>query len=319
MTVKRIGDAQEILDLFPAGTGDENIQYSAWSSPRAFSKHVAGMDQNKAWHPSAWDNDRSFRGTNTMQEALDLAAVGWKEGITKADKLREKILTLHPIGLKMVRYGIVGAVPCVPRAVAGNPLNMITKDRAAIKKRPVITLLSNMSVPYYVDADALSNRAAVIAALIDHIEGSGFACDVIAFGRSEGNGVNAQTMVLVKNSSQPVDIAKLAYGLGHASMFRRLVFADWGFYPFTEKLGRGLGHIVGDFDTAGMADKGVYLLPKIQGSMFDTEEASEKEGLKFLVHSLKTQGCLAFSKFTPEELKEIEEEKTKKKLNLLDF
>jgi len=229
-----------------------------------------------------------------MSAALKMARTGWPEGIAKADRLRNKILANKPITPKAVKYSIAGAYPNVPRAIAGDPLNMLNLELSGSKKRPVITLLSDMSAPWHVGVDTMSNRAAVIAALVDHIEAAGYSCDVIAFGLTHGGSTSSKVAVLAKTCSQPVDLARLAYCLGHPSLFRRLMFAEWEQDHFNNGLGYGLGSISGNMDMSSVNDKGVYLLPK-DWDNFSTEEKAEKEGLTFLINELIKQGCPAFS------------------------
>lgn len=318
MTEHLIGNAKELNDLIPGFD-----YHSAWDTPEAFSRHVEAMDKKEAWSDAGWDGDMHFTGTKNMDEALLLAAEGWKEGATRVERLRSGILAANPTLPKVIKFSLAGSYPDVPRAISGNPINMRTTDLAKSRRRPVITLLSNMSANCGVDKAAITNRAAVVAAIIDQIEAAGYACEVIATAPTRGSmwrgcsEFKALTSIMVKKSSQPVDLVRLAYGLGHASMFRRLIFADWGIYkPLEDKIGSGLGSSC-SFERKPLNEKGIYVLPSAEGnsSKFKTEEIAAKEGLDFIIKSLTAQGCPAFTG-TPEEVEAAKKEINKEEVTV---
>lgn len=314
--VKRVGDALELEYLFPEPKPEiKKFFKSYWSSPEVFAAHIETLDKKQAWHKSGWDEERSskWNGTKNMAEAIEIARTGWKAGLEKATRLLGKIMASHPLQKKPKKYGIAGTHPNVPRAIAGDPMNMHLPDPRKASRRPVITLLSDIGANWTHSGEELVNRAAVVAALVDHIEAAGYACDVIAFSGSLGGGMfddgdshfASVIAIQLKNSAQPVDIQRLAFGLGHSSMFRRLVFAEKGGDDFCRSLGHGLGYHL-DFDPEGqkeLATDGVYMIPSVEGtSCFKTEEDAETQGLHFLIKSLKDQGMPAFADTVVEEV-----------------
>lgn len=292
MEQMRVGNAPELNDLIPG-----RDWHSCWDSPEAFSKYIASLDKDKAWQDAGWDHGDSFSGTTDMAEALELSRNGWTEGVHRIERLRSGILAAHPVLVKAVRYDLAGSVANVPRAISGNPLNMKALDLSKSRRRPIITLVSNMSANCGVSKDSITNRAAVVAAIIDQIECMGYACEVIATAPTlgyKGDHIKVCTSVMVKASNQMVDIGRLSFGLGHASMFRRMVFADWG---IDKRLQSSLGHGLGSASQIEVDnDKGVYILPSCEGcsSLFITEDMAATQGLEFLLAALTKQGCPAF-------------------------
>lgn len=296
-----VGNATDLEYTFP------NQDYlSAWDSFEAFTRHIEVMKPGAAWHDSAWSQGSDFYGCKDMPTALDMARGGWKEGVEKVERMRNRIMTLFPISKKAVRYGVVGSVPSVPRAVAGNPLNMKILENNSSTKRKTITLISVMGANWSASTDTLSNRGAVVAAVVDHIEATGFSCEIITTAKSFGSwsgtaGYEATTAIRVKEPNHPVDISRLAFSLGHASMFRRLVFADWGMHRKNSKgLGSGLGHLKKDQEVnEAHAEKQIYTLPSPEANhgMFGEEERAVTEGLKFIIYELRRQGCPAFPRW----------------------
>lgn len=304
-----IGDGHQIDHLIPGQT-----YHSTWDSPEAFSRYIEGLDRNRSWKSSGWDRgDKDFYGTGTMDEALQLSRYGWKEGAAKIEALRAKIKAANPTRPKLIKYAIAGAVPNVPRAVAGNLFNMREPRQGKSLKKPVITLVANMSANCTITPDMISNRAAVIAALIDEIENAGYSCEVMATAMSRGgwspfgggdDKFKAATTVIVKPSHQPVDLMKLSFAVGHAAMFRRLIFADWCAEPSTKNgLGSGLGNAGGGFqeEEAALLEKGIYLLPSAEtmSQYFKNDDTTMDKGLPYIIQYLKDKGCPAF-KDTPD-------------------
>lgn len=275
---------------------------SVWESPEAFARYIETLDRSKSWGKMGFDEDEQFTGTKDMDEALKLAKYGWKEGADQIEKLRSRIQAANPKSPKMIRYGLAGSTPNVPRAVSGNIFNMRQPEKAKSHKKPVITLVSNMVAAWYVNKDAISNQAATIAAIVDEVESQGYSCEVIATAMSRGYGKDkfqAATSIIIKHSHQPVDTMKLAFGLGHASLFRRMIFADWCAEKTCKNgLGSGLGSVGGGFakEQEELLEKGVYLLPSVQEkpAFFETEEVAMEKGLPYLMQHLKDMGCPPF-------------------------
>lgn len=288
------GDAQELRAIFPPMDATHKCSQSFWSSPLALGRSVRTKPED-AWYDCAWDKGEGFRGTKSMDEAVKIVEQGWRDGAKQASKLLDRIRATHPLMKKPIKYGIAGTHPNVPRAIAGAVMNMFLPDNKKASRRTVITLLSDMSANCSHHKDELINRAAVVAALIDQIEASGYACDVICYSYTMSGSTEALTAVLVKNSNQPVDIARLAFGVGHPSMLRRFAFADWCAEPLVRGLGSGLGH-VRNLDRSKLTGKNIFDIAGVEGtSCFETEEKAEKEGLDYIVKDLQKQGFAVFS------------------------
>ncbi len=276
---------------------------SSWSSPEAYSRYIKGLDPSKKWNNAGREPDTSGHyGTDTFEEALELGDKGWQEGVEKVYKLRDRINALNPIIKRPQQFGIAGTVPSVPRAVAGNPMNMRLPTDTVSRRKPVITIMSNMSANWGVNADMITNRASIVASLVDRIEAVGFGCEVVTLATSaSGYGAKkfqAATMVTVKEAGQPVDVGRLAFGLGHVAMFRRLIFADWCGHPVNKSgLGSGLGSTC-RIEMGELNQDNIFVLDEMgrEAKLFANDEIAATEGLAFLIDSLKKQGCPAFTR-----------------------
>lgn len=288
----------ELSEIIPVPKGYSKIWNSYWNSPEALTRHVESLGNGTTnWNRGAWTHGESFTGTKDMASAIKLCRDGWPQGAATVERLRDKINASNPVGQRMVRYDVAGAMPSIPRALSGNPLNMRRVDNAKLRRRPVLTLLSDMTANGGISQAAITNRAAVVAAVIDAIEAKGFACQVITFECSSDCGIVQIVAATVKESYSPADVGRLAFGLGHASMFRRLSWAAFTENVFTSGLGSGLGAATA-IDTAACNERGAYVLRTAGENehAFKNEKDAAEKGLAWIVDSLREQGCPAFPK-----------------------
>ncbi len=301
------GNAKDLHEFIPAFPEGQEGYHSTWRTPEAFYEHVSKLDRSKAWSDAGWEHDKNWSGTSNMDEALSLAKNGWKEGMEQVERTRTRTMAQNPVRPQAVRYGIAGTVPNVPRAIAGNIFNM--KEHAPHKstRRPVITLVSNMAANCGVPAVQISNRAAVVAAIVDQIESAGYATEVLATSTTKGygKGFSSAVTVCVKKSDQYADVNRLAFALGHVSMFRRLTFADWGTDASNRSgLGSGLGSNNEIKPTEDMNFRNIYSLPSPErmGELFKDEETASTKGYDYLINSLRKQKCPALPPLREDEL-----------------
>jgi hypothetical protein len=295
MSTRYIGNAPELRHMFVPYKGNE--QFHMFSSPETMAEHV--KSQGQGWHSSTWaatSERKSFTGVRTMGEAITLAMDGWREGAERAARIRDRICALRPSTRKLATYGVAGALPNIPRYLAGNPAHMLMVQSVKSRQRPVLTLISDMGANCYIGADTFINRAAVIAAIVDVIEDAGYSCHVVGYFATAGARVMARAAVTLKEPSQPVDVARLAYGLGHTAMFRRLGFALITENEFTSAMGSGLGHTE-QLTKSKVTERDVFILPSVESlsGYFSTENEACTKGLDKMIESLTQQECPAFA------------------------
>lgn len=304
--VFEVGDAPNVTRLVMNGATEQDTarkrRYSSWSSPEALVKHLKGVNSNNIWYGAGnvWQSmDSNFSGVNNLQEAFDMCRNGWKEGGETIERTRSYIHALNPTIPKPIRYAIAGSTPNVPRAVAGNILNMRAPDITKSSRRKTITILYNVCESWTVSKDAISNKAAAMAALIDVIESQGFSCEVFCVSKSRGYSKMSDFLtVTVKESHHAVDTNRLAFCLGHSAMFRGIMFADWQSDPLCRDLGRGLGTVCCVQPTKELNEDNIFVIESNNGTgnNFKDADTTAKDGIKSLIEELQTQGCPAFPK-----------------------
>ena len=307
--VREVGDAPHITRLL-----GENIErktfLSSHSSPEKFARYLQEFTSEDCWRgeDNVYKSCREdFTGVKHIREAFDMAIYGWKDGGETIEKARSFINALNPIRPQLVRYGIAGTTPNVPRAIAGNILNMRLPDKKPSKKNKTITIVYNMCEAWMANKDNICNKAAVTAALVDEIEAKGFSVEVIATAATGNTRMRAVTRCCVKESHHPVDINRLAFSLGHSAMFRGMMFASWESDHFCSDLGYGLGIVSTTQPTVELCEKQIYTITSghydnpLKIDMFDTVDLAAGPGLQAMIKQLRKQGCPAFTKWTEQD------------------
>jgi hypothetical protein len=295
------GNAPELAALVAPVTQRKAV-ISCWNTPEALAAscetpHGWGNDDGV----TLWSGGHDSWAGGSMAQAIQLCREGWQEGADKAAKLRDKINAANPVARRMVRFDVAGGVPNIPRALAGNPLNMKRIDMAKARRRPVITLASDVAVNCNVNQEVMQRRAACVTAIVDAIESAGFSCHVVAVARSVAHSgdTSALCVVTLKEASAQADMSRLAYGLGHPTMLRKLGFAAWCADKESKDLGTHLGSARGETITDEMKAAQVYMVKSARNAdverAFSSDESAVKVGLKLLLDDLTAQGCPAIT------------------------
>lgn len=226
------------LPALPAGSESIRFHYADMANmPMWVNKPTS------AWDETSWDNDSSFRGGATMSEAITLARQGWPEGAEQAKALHDGIQASVPVRRRMARYDVAGQVPNMPRALAGNPMFMYRMVRSETAQRPIISLVCDICVDCSCPASGMLAHAAAVASAVDFLEDDGFRCSVLVIMRTRCSKFTAEIAVQLKAPEQPLNLVVMAYGLGHPSFFRRLMFAILQATKACKPLGSGLGTV----------------------------------------------------------------------------
>lgn len=185
------------------------------STPRKWrqsaSEHNAPRDN--------WDLGVGWQG------ALELARTGWVEG---AAAIQEAAMaaTGRPVTEREPHWGfdVAGDLPDVGRFMAGVPDNM-RRRRKTVGRAPIVTIALGVGTSGGTSAYAMANYGAALAALIDRLEASGRRVELYAISAVIDGGHRIAISVRIKGADEPLDLAAVAFGVGHPAMLRRIVFA----------------------------------------------------------------------------------------------
>lgn len=160
----------------------------------------------------------------TYANAVEMARFGWLEG---AAKVQEALKAFRPASPQPdTRNDVYGFRPNVPRFCAGAPDSMIRHATVAqMGCGKVLTLVVPVNAGAWVSAQSMAHFGTAVAQYVNQLETDGTRVELIGCLVSVVSGWRVAHTWTVKRADQPLDLAVVAFTIGHPAMFRRLGFA----------------------------------------------------------------------------------------------
>jgi hypothetical protein len=179
------------------------------------------------------DGDKPWHGTNTFEQAVEIARKGWPEGAAKALELRaaveSSVRDLINARSTSYTFDVAGEFVDVGRFLSGEPECFGSESQeCGNQNRPVVKIVANLAASGAVSPQSLFVRGAAIVAAIDVLEALGRRVEVwIAHGSTKRRGADPvhESHVLAKQADQPLDIDRLSFAIAHPACLRRLCFS----------------------------------------------------------------------------------------------
>lgn len=285
----------------PVKSADDQRIIVTYDSPREFVEAVSkGADKTGASHH---DYGNGWAGTDTYQEAVDLAMNGWaaKRPNVEAilNPLREKLA--DRLSLVSERFhDIHGYEPDIDRFLAGE-LECMYEDTfvEAPSNGKVYTVLVSGAVNSHVSAETLLKRGIAIVALVEAFQMVGSDVEIwledsfAPYSKPSNTDRTFSSLVCLHKAGSNLDIDEIMMPLAHPSWFRRLGFAaaecqpvairnEFGFYP-----DYGYGKAV-DLRCMDVIEP-TFTITK-GGESRDTREM-DTDPLKYILDTLQAQGA----------------------------
>ena len=206
-----------------------------FDSTESLFRALGTRDVNAAWAGQyrSSRNDgpdrKRFSGTETWEEALELARNGYAKPVENMKKLTaSKTLTAaERVGIKPSKpvNSVVGGAPNVARAIMGVPRDM---RRTVFEKRkvPGVELVYDMSIPCRVKAAKIERHGTRFLALGNVLEMSNIPVKLVAsIAIDELAKDTVKFDVTIKDYGNVLNIEKAAFYLAHPSFLRRIGLA----------------------------------------------------------------------------------------------
>lgn len=198
-------------------------------------KGRAGVGSSKTTGRSNW------YGTDNYEAAVTLAANGWKQG---GEKINLAIQQIKPQVAQVIevlsrisymhtpnRPGMLD----VGRYAAGNPYHMVSPILTSAP--PIVKIAVPALWSASVSTDRIMEAGAIVSAVAEVLTAAGYAVEVVAVaGWDKADGSYEIVEVVLKSSTQKVDIEDLAFGIAHPSMSRRFIFAAGEINPHAREI-----------------------------------------------------------------------------------
>lgn len=234
-----------------------------------------GEHANRPDCASKTTNERWY-GTNTWKQARTLAEGGWSDGGRKLDvaldAIRPRVGAAITVNNRLTfmhtpnRPGVLD----VGRYAADHPHMMVSPIFTATT--PVVRIAVPAIWVNWMTEDDILNYGAVAAAVCEVLMSAGYGVEIVAVAGWRRNDLTYDVSeVVLKQSTEQLDVEDVAFGIAHPSMSRRFIFASGEARPHYREIGcyKGSGYSgcrnVGD----GKAWSGVN--PDITGGMGDLD------------------------------------------------
>lgn len=216
--------------------GDHRIE--TYDSLDAFIENACDVDEER----SVWGNRASrdtgekaehYSGTATFEEAVDLARVGWPEGVLRLDQIADHYHQLSKWTIDKSRHlDVAGTYPIVPIFLGGDPACMVNDGELNRGVKPLLHIVVNRGYSWMTPAERIFNFGAALMVCIDQIETYGVRVELTVgtanigdlFGPVQERPVWA-TMTTVKRPQEHLEKNRLAFALAHPAYGRRLKYS----------------------------------------------------------------------------------------------
>lgn len=181
-------------------------------------------------------NSDGWCGGHNWRTALNVARKGDLSGVAASDALLEEME--YPLATERRTWedAMAGAIPNVPAFIAGRPLAMRRKIRAASDAAP-IAIIADLSTSGSIDAKQARRRGAAILALVRALSQRRPIELWVTAGLDANYGEDAG-FISVRIDTAPLDLAHAAHALTHVGFPRRILYGlakEFGFsgqWPF---------------------------------------------------------------------------------------
>ena len=208
------------------------INFNKFNTINEFISYVKNGKKTKDWEEEySHNNNYNFSMTRTLEEAYELCQNGWDEGAKKiSDKINECKNVQVSTKKNFQRYiDVVGFQAIVPNYLNGIPKQMMN-SRLIVKKDKIINLYKNLTYNANVSTDQMIDEGVKCLELVKILENQGHRVNIFALFSSLGESQKGNQKILnletvkIKNSSERLNVSKMAFLLAHPSFLRRISF-----------------------------------------------------------------------------------------------
>jgi hypothetical protein len=187
----------------------------------ALAQHVETLPIEEGYDNSLWAG-------GTHEYAIKLASEGWPEGARLASEKATRMATrlVEATGMatyQSIEYDVIGAAYDAGAVALGIPEAWGVMAPQEAKR--AIRIVLNIAVSGGVPASSITARGLAVTALVLALQARGYPVTVDVT-QGSGNKLADVTVTLSDASTgSQLDVDRLAYGLAHPTMFRRLLRA----------------------------------------------------------------------------------------------
>ena len=195
----------------------------------------AAVQENKSGLPAASleIHSPSWHGTATMEEAIEVARYGWKEGREYLKAAVGQIAIDKLVGRRHAfepEVGYEGDEVDIGAYLFGDPENMISYPLRYDNQGKQATMFVNCTLSADVSTERIMRRGGALYAAIEALRADGYSLGLtmveacMPFGHGDGV-LGVEYQIPIVQPGQYLDLDTAAFCLAHPSFLRRLIFS----------------------------------------------------------------------------------------------
>lgn len=201
--------------------------FNSFSELESFISSSPRVKGNEKRTSSEDISDDYFKFSDTMDysQAAEFLRSGYTYGCESLQKEMTGLAKNYK-NVVTVKNDVFGVVPNIGAYMTGHPKNMINikTEKRAVKTK-VINMVINTSVSARYTKDDIVRLGAATLLQIIRLERNGFKVNLYVASKTEYKGNKSICFTKVKNSSENLNLLKIAYPIVHPSFHRRHMFA----------------------------------------------------------------------------------------------
>ena len=184
--------------------------------------------ESNSYNKSSRNDTSSWNGGVSWCEAKLLATTGWIEGMDEVKTMTVELseIVSSKIEKWVPEYAFAGNVIDVGMFLSSSPEYFIIKNPTEQElSGKIVTIVCSISFSWQISPKVIIQRGAMICALVDALEMSGYRCEIIINQTTTYHNGKFEIDLCLKKAQQSVNIAELAFCLAHPAMLRRFMFS----------------------------------------------------------------------------------------------
>ncbi|SFH78026.1 DUF7192 family protein [Halpernia frigidisoli] len=184
--------------------------------------------ESSSRNKSSRNADSDWYGDVSWTEAKVLANSGWIEGMNEVKKMSVELseIICSKIEKWIPEYTYAGNIIDIGMFLSNSPEYFIIKNPTEQElSGKIVKLVCSISFLWQITPQIIIQRGAMICALVDALEISGYSCEIIINQTATSYGGKFEVDVCVKKAHQSLNITEVAFCLAHPAMLRRFMFS----------------------------------------------------------------------------------------------
>ena len=188
--------------------------------------HVCQHDESWKDAPgsSSVSGDLEFTGTESYEQAIDLAKHGYPEGVQWIKDGLDNVKAKKGLQIEC-SFDVTGDEACIDRYLGNDPENMVNYNYTVQGGIKFLDVYFSIGYSCRHEQPEIIKRGVQVLSNIDSLENNNYRVRIIAYHMTTG-GRNRPLLheIIVKDYQEPIELDRMAFIMVNPSMLRRLGF-----------------------------------------------------------------------------------------------